>query len=1471
MEIFHSINILSTLNNRLTTVLHSFYLLSMDINPEDNSENIKVLSSQPPLRKGVDFVQDAVKSLIYDSIKDSENKDYIVRNVITNHDGRLYLFARIFNYHAIVCVSTLPLFEFFRGILNDFNLIKSEEILPNIYALCELPIVPIPNFRYDFELSPNKIHSIQFNKLEHVLNRDMTRVILNFFTPYMIVKAWEALILERRVLVCSNNVDVLMPACEFLSKLITPFDFNGIYIPVLPESGLEILEAPGKFLIGAKTQLIQNFQTILSGILVIDLDQRIIIHTPTTPDDPYLSAPPSLLKKLFHEISDIKDSSISQWYSRPTDEFDYHEKLPQEYPPDQYYGSDTQSDLLADIYENILRIFNRTNLTILSAQYCILKAFFRLKYYENYLLGPFEKDSNIDLEFSIMHNIHCGCVHLWKDSNTIESSPMNLTIPVWLELDNSAFAVYVQAHDIPYILIPLGEIETVANSTKVPEGCYAFELTLKNQTSTFRFQTYVEDSKQNWINILEKKMANYPSLKNSCISTVEQMQSLEPFLVLKQGMVNDTNPPNQPIGLNPSSLGIKEQLYIDESEVDLYNDFRYTVRQTQLVLSLYNQTECETFNSLFTNRNESLYKLLVDNHSYYERISKSILTQHRVTDILNIMKMEEESFSRSSPKNTNSLFLSKDDESTPFDSPISLQFEPKSQSQVSSRTLSAAESNEEKPRRGILSKIFRRNVSSTESNPSNLNLVDEDSIQKQQILEKIITVQKSYNRCLSEINSKVTDDIYNVLSNFLSEDNINDPKISTMKIQVFKIIKNLNSAHKKVLDKCHELITNTLSDGSWKEILGYTLKNNEESSLIKLFEKILYSLSCPMLLKWKGNKDSDLNTSSTVDVVNNCLLSSSMTIPSELAILSLNENIKNDNSSQFELSENTIRSSFFSSNETLEDLKEDVNDDLKQSTIADDLSNSLHDYSFLSPSQPNPSDSIRYYQKLHTETMSLANQYFIEYAKSFKISSTDSTESDNEDEEIKEKEISKELLEIKKFQPIVHTLLAYSYKNVHNYWQALKHYSKYSIAGESRLSFCLLQAFISLSTTENFAKNFSERGFILCANQIRSTLGVHAYRLILELAYTELINSAGGPLTEIDSRLTLGSFRYFPRFESRLFSLGKNQNPFKMGNLKIALDFEWTSNTKRNPEVFNEVVICTKINSNILPHVLSHELLLKLREIIKSYAKSSAGAPFCKKEANGNILRLKITPQVLAGIRQLSAFKKFECESSQLQQLNINNLKTKERIVFFVNIYNMLMIHSIIIKGTPGTNILERTSSMRTSKYNIGGILYSLIDIEHGILRNASTKPMLLGPLSFDMSFSSNDPRKKLALDVPVPNITFALYSASYSSPPLHVLKEPSQVEYDLFDFAKIYLNQYVKFDPILKGIFLPSLIKVYWADFGKDQNEVLKYISSTGGERFKQDAKEFLTVISDGNVKPSVKTHFLSFDWTPVFTLINN
>lgn len=130
--------------------------------------------------------------------------------------------------------------------------------------------------------------------------------------------------------------------------------------------------------------------------------------------------------------------------------------------------------------------------------------------------------------------------------------------------------------------------------------------------------------------------------------------------------------------------------------------------------------------------------------------------------------------------------------------------------------------------------------------------------------------------------------------------------------------------------------------------------------------------------------------------------------------------------------------------------------------------------------------------------------------------------------------------------------------------------------------------------------------------------------------------------------------------------------------------------------------------------------------------------------------------------------------------------------------------------------------------------------------------------------FAERDPRFKFALDCAKPNISFCLFLACVSSPPLIVLTDPQNIDQEMKLISKAFFLETVKFDYTKKAIYLPALVKTYWADFGNNQSEVLKYIAQMAGSQFAIKTKDYLNSIG----KSSAKTHFTPFEWTPYFIL---
>ncbi|KAK6130637.1 hypothetical protein DH2020_035612 [Rehmannia glutinosa] len=76
----------------------------------------------------------------------------------------------------------------------------------------------------------------------------------------------------------------------------------------------------------------------------------------------------------------------------------------------------------------------------------------------------------------------------------------------------------------------------------------------------------------------------------------------------------------------------------------------------------------------------------------------------------------------------------------------------------------------------------------------------------------------------------------------------------------------------------------------------------------------------------------------------------------------------------------------------------------------------------------------------------------------------------------------------------------------------------------------------------------------------------------------------------------------------------------------------------------------------------------------------------------------------------------------ELQRVELFGMPREEKLSFFINLYNMMAIHAILVWGHP-SRALERRKFFGDFKYVIGGFTYSLSAIYNGILRGNQRPP----------------------------------------------------------------------------------------------------------------------------------------------------
>ncbi len=162
----------------------------------------------------------------------------------------------------------------------------------------------------------------------------------------------------------------------------------------------------------------------------------------------------------------------------------------------------------------------------------------------------------------------------------------------------------------------------------------------------------------------------------------------------------------------------------------------------------------------------------------------------------------------------------------------------------------------------------------------------------------------------------------------------------------------------------------------------------------------------------------------------------------------------------------------------------------------------------------------------------------------------------------------------------------------------------------------------------------------------------------------------------------------------------------------------------------------------------------------------------------------------------------------------------EEGLAFWVNLYNVIVIHGVIELGVRDS-IKEIRNFLGRVSYDINGLEFRPDDIEHGILR-ANRRP----PYRLSRRFGQSDPRLAYSLERLDPRVHFALVCASSSCPPIAVYT-PANIDADLDTAGRTFINSGgAVVDRVNMRISLSNIFRWYKNDFGGSPAERLSFIA---------------------------------------------
>jgi hypothetical protein len=328
-------------------------------------------------------------------------------------------------------------------------------------SLCNMPIMPACGVNYEIKV-PGGVLNLKFSSIEQPEDPESEIIALSVMTPSMLVDAWEAIALERKVAVVSRFPELIFPCCEFLRRLMLPLKIINTYIPCLNSETIQTIEAPFPYLVGADLETIASMQVDLSETVVVNLDSKLVTFTAGGAAQPGL--PVSFKEDIVKDITADLAAPMMSWMTRPC-------ILP---GPSHPFEPTQVSPTASAIQERLIRM----NLSMLSARECTVRSMFRIPEGMPQLVLPRTlEDKMRTMGFDYRHRVVCGWMQLIRVDGDKGSKKV---LPVWVEMDDYTLSVYEYADELPLLYFVLKDIVSVSPSPMEPEG-HVFDIEVKLQ------------------------------------------------------------------------------------------------------------------------------------------------------------------------------------------------------------------------------------------------------------------------------------------------------------------------------------------------------------------------------------------------------------------------------------------------------------------------------------------------------------------------------------------------------------------------------------------------------------------------------------------------------------------------------------------------------------------------------------------------------------------------------------------------------------------------------------------------------------------------------------------------------------------------------------------------------------------------------------------------------------------------------
>ena len=185
-------------------------------------------------------------------------------------------------------------------------------------------------------MPPKGLNTVEYSIGERVLsfrrppaNKPISALDIPFHTVLEavdidnIIKIVSAILCERQILMHSSQLSLLAETAEVLKALIYPFNWEIIYIPVLPEALVGVLEAPMSYFVGLPTEAFERLADIPEAAVVVDVDNNLVTVSDKHPIHEIPSFVRSKLRKNLAPMDIIYEKRGEFWKETKLQQMDW--------------------------------------------------------------------------------------------------------------------------------------------------------------------------------------------------------------------------------------------------------------------------------------------------------------------------------------------------------------------------------------------------------------------------------------------------------------------------------------------------------------------------------------------------------------------------------------------------------------------------------------------------------------------------------------------------------------------------------------------------------------------------------------------------------------------------------------------------------------------------------------------------------------------------------------------------------------------------------------------------------------------------------------------------------------------------------------------------------------------------------------------------------------------------------------------